>query len=189
MKCNFVCFLVLGFIASPAQSAEDEFRFGAQTSLNSYRVDDPAGTTARGNGLSFSGIALVDVGRDSRVMLNINKDVYTLDASTTNVGQDVSSAGGGLSYQSMLRVSRTWKPWVGAGLGYTSTTYKNRFKFTPGQNKILYADRKATDIAVLLNANSEWQFNRDWDIGLQAQFAKSISDKLSTFRVGIYVVY
>ena len=189
MKRHFLCFLVLGFIALPAQSAEDEFRFGAQTSLNSYRVDDPVGPTAAGNGLSVSGIALIDVGRESRVMLNINRDTYTLDASTTNVGQDVSSAGGGLSYQSMLRVSRTWKPWIGVGLSYASTTYKNRFIFTPGQNKILYADRKATDIAVLLNANSEWQFNRDWDMGLQAQLAKSISDKSSSFRVGIYVVY
>ena len=121
--------------------------------------------------------------------MNINKDAYTLAASTANVGQEVSSFGGGVSYQSMLRIARTWKPWIGAGLGYTATTYKNRFIFTPGQNKILYADRKATDIAVLLNANSEWQFNRDWDIGLQAQLAKSISDKSSSFRVGIYVVY
>ena len=189
MKSCFLCFLVLGFIASPAQSAEDEFRFGAQTSLNSYRVDDPVGTTAVGNGLSISGIALVDVGRDSRVMLNINKDAYTLAASTTNVGQDVSSAGGGLSYQSMLRVSRTWKPWVGAGLGYTSTTYKNRYKLTPGGFSVPMANRDATDISLLLNANSEWQFSRDWDIGLQAQLAKSISDKSSTLRVGFYVVY
>ena len=189
MKCNFLCFLFLCSLASPALSAEETFRFGAQTSLNSYRVDDPVGPTAAGNGLSVSGIALVDVGRESRVMLNINKDTYTLAASTANVGQEVSSFGGGVSYQSMLRIARTWKPWIGAGLGYTSTTYKNRFIFTPGQNKILYADRKETDIAVLLNANSEWQFNRDWDIGLQAQLAKSISDKSSSFRVGIYVVY
>lgn len=189
MKWNFLCFLVLGFIALPALSAEDEFRFGAQTSLNSYRVDDPAGTTAGGNGLSFSGIALVDVGREGRVMLNINKDAYTLAASTANIGQDVSSFGGGLSYQSMLRVARTWKPWIGAGVGYSSITYKNRYKLTPGGFSVPMANRDATDISLLLNANSEWQFNRDWNIGLQAQLAKSISDKSSTFRVGIYVVY
>lgn len=189
MKCYFLCFLVLCSMASPALSAEDEFRFGAQTSLNSYRVDDPAGTTAGGNGLSLSGIALVDIGRNDRLMLNINKDAYKLAASTTDIGQDVSSFGGGLSYQSMLRVTRTFKPWLGAGVGYSSITYKNRYKLTPGGFSVPMANRDATDIALLLNANSEWQFNNNWDIGLQAQLAKSISDKSSTFRVGVYVVY
>ncbi len=187
-----LCFLALCSVAAPALSGEnDQLRYGVQSSLNSYRIDDPAGTTAAGSGLSLSGIALVEFGRDSRVMLNVNKDAYSLAASTTNIGQDVSSIGGGVSYQSLLRLTRTWKPWIGAGLGYTSTTYKNRYTFTSPsmQFKYLYADRSATDIALLLNANSEWHYNRDWDIGLQAQLAKSISDKSSTLRVGIYVVY
>ncbi len=184
--------LVLCSVAAPALAAEnDPLRFGVQTSLNSYRIEDPAGPTAGGSGLSLSGIALYEFGRDSRLMININKDAYSLEASTSNVGQNVSSMGGGVSYQSKWRVSRTWKPWIGAGLGYTSTTYKSRYTFTsPSQQfKYLYADRSATDVALLLNANSEWQFNKDWDIGLQAQLAKSISGKSSTLRVGFYVVY
>ena len=189
MKCNFLCFLILGFIASPALSADESFRFGAQTSLNSYRVVDPAGTTAGGNGLSVSGIVLYDIGRNDRLMLNINKDAYKLAASTTDIGQDVSSFGGGLSYQSMLRITRTFKPWIGAGFGYSSATYKNRYKLTPGGFSVPMANRDATDVALLLNANSEWQFNHNWDIGLQAQVAKSIRDKSSAFRVGVYVVY
>ncbi len=189
MKRHVLCLLVWCSIASPALSAEDAFRFGVQTSLNSYRVDDPAGSTAGGSGLSLSGIALFDVGRDSRVMLNLNKDAYSLAASTANIGQDVSSFGGGLSYQSMLRVARTWKPWIGAGVGYASITYKNRYKLTPGGFSVPMANRDATDITLLLNANSEWQFNREWDIGLQVQLAQSISDQSSTLRVGFYVVY
>jgi len=185
-----LCFLALCSVAAPALSGEnDQLRFGVQSSLNSYRIDDPAGPTAAGSGLSLSGIALVELGRDSRVMLNVNKDAYSLAASTTNVGQDVSSIGGGVSYQSILRLTRTWKPWIGAGVGYSSITYKNRYKLTPGGFSVPMANRDATDISLLLNANSEWQFNRDWDIGLQAQLAKSISDKSSTLRVGFYVVY
>ncbi len=189
MKRSFLYMMVLCAASSPAFSAEESFRYGVQTSLNSYSVDDPAGATANGSGLSLSGIALVDAGRDSRVMLNINKDSFNLPASTTNMGQDVSSFGGGASYQRMLRLSRTWKPWIGVGLGYTSVTYKDRFTYTAGGNKILYADREATDTALLLNANNEWQFNQDWDIGLQVQYAKSISDKSNTIRVGVYAVY
>jgi hypothetical protein len=187
--------LVLLFLcsaSSAAFSAEDkQMQFGVQSSFNSYRIDDPAGSTAVGSGLSLSGIALVDVGRDNRMMFNLNRDSYSLAGTNTNIGQDVSSIGGGLSYQKLLRITRTWKPWVGAGFGYTSTTYKNRFSYTTPamQYKYLYADRKATDIEFLLNTNSEWTFNRDWDIGMQAQFAKSLSDKSGSFRVGIYFVY
>lgn len=190
MMRSFLVFLALCVASFSALAEEGEqLRFGVQTSLNNYKIDDPVGPTANGSGMSISGIALYDVGRESRVMLNVNKESYKLAGSQTNVGQDVSSMGGGLSYQKMLRITRTWKPWVGAGVGYAATTYKNRFVFTPGGAKILYADRETTAMSFLLNANSEWQFNRDWDIGLQAQYARSISDKSSTVRVGIYVVY
>jgi hypothetical protein len=183
-------FLLLCFAASPAFSATDDpLRYGVQTSMNSYHIDDPVGQTATGSGLSLGGIALLDVGRDSRLMFNLNRDTYTLAGSSNTVGQNVSSLDGGLSYQKMLRVSRTWKPWVGAGLGYSSTTYRNRFTVTPGGFSTLYADRTATAFAMLLNANSEWQLNRDWDMGLQAQLSKSISDKSGILSFGIYVVY
>ena len=190
MRSLLVIF-ILSFATSVFAADEKPFRFGVQTSLNSYKIDDPAGPTAGGSGLSFSGIALLDVGRENRVMLNINRDAYSVAGSSVNVGQDVSSIGGGLSYQKMLRISRTWKPWIGAGLGYSSATYSNRYVFTTPamQYKTLYGDRKTMETSLLLNANSEWEYSRDFDIGLQAQFSKAISDKSSTLRVGIYVVY
>jgi hypothetical protein len=190
MRSLLVIF-ILSFATSVFAADEKPFRFGVQTSLNSYKIDDPAGPTAGGSGLSLSGIALLHVGRESRVMLNLDRDSYSVTGTNVNVGQDVSRIGGGLSYQKMLRVSRTWKPWIGAGLGYSSATYSNRYVFTTPamQYKTLYGDRKATETSLLLNVNSEWQYSRDFDIGLQAQFSKTFNDKSSTVRVGIYVVY
>lgn len=186
-----LCFLLLCSVVSTAQASEkDQFRFGLQTSLNSYRIDDPDGATARGNGFSISGISLVEVGRASRLMIGVDKQAFNLGASTINVGQDVSSLGGGLSYQSMFPVSRTWKPWVGVGLGYTSTKYTNRFRLTPsGQFSTPLADRSSADLSWLLNTNTEWVLNRSWDIGLQAQLSSSFSNKSSSIRVGLYAVY
>lgn len=190
---SILVILSLCFATSAVAAVADEkpFRFGVQTSLNSYKINDPAGPTAVGNGLSVGGIALVDVGRDSRVMFNLDRDSYTLTGSNTNVGEGVSSVGGGLSYQRMWRATRDWKPWIGAGLGYSSVTYSNRFIFTSPamQYKTLYGDRKGTETSLLLNANSEWTYNSNFDIGLQAQFSEAISDKSSTLRIGIYVVY
>ena len=189
MKWNFLCFLVFGFMTSPALSADESFRFGVQTSLNRYTSYDPVGPTAGSSGLSISGIALYNLGRESRAMFNIDRDSYSMQGSKTNVGQDATSIGADASYQTMLRLTRTWKPWVGVGLGYNSTKYKNRFVYTAGGAKTFYADRETTGMSVLLNTNSEWVFNRDWDLGLQLQFAKTISNNSSIFRVGIYAVY
>lgn len=187
-----ICFLALYSFVSPAQSDDsDKVHFGLQVSTNQYRIDDPAGPTTGGSSMSLSGIALASVNHNARIMINLNKDAYTLAGTTTNIGQDVSSSGMGFSYQQMLNISPLWKPWIGAGLGYTSISYKNRFTYTTPafQYKYLYADRTTKDIALLLNANSEFAIYPDWEIGLQAQLAKSITDKSSTLRVGLYVVY
>ena len=184
--------LALSAVATSALADDNkQLRFGLQTSLNNYTIDDPVGKTAAATGVSLSGIALYDVGRESRLMFNINKDSYSVAESNVNVGQDVSSIGGGLSYQTMLRVSRSWKPWIGAGLGYTSTSYTHRKIYTSPAMlfSTTYADRNTSDAELLLNANSEWSLDRSWDIGLQLQFAKAFSNKSNSLRVGIYAVY
>lgn len=188
----FVCFLFLCSIASPAFSSDsDRVHFGLQTSVNSYVVDDPAGPTNAGSGVSLSLIALASLEEDLRAMFNIDMNSFKLPGSTTNVGQKVSGFGAGASIQKQLDVTSSWHPWLGGGLGLTSTTYKNRFTYTSGTQayQYLYADRTVRDIPLLLNANSEWALYRDWEFGVQAQLSKSFINKSSTFRVGIYVVY
>jgi hypothetical protein len=76
MRAIFVI-LSLCFATSTIAADDKPFRFGVQTSLNNYKIDDPAGPTAGGSGLSLSGIALLDVGRESRMMFNINKESYS----------------------------------------------------------------------------------------------------------------
>lgn len=190
MKSCVLCFLVLGFIASPAQSAEDAFRYGVQTSLNRYRVDDPAGKTANGSGVSYGLIAFYETNRSGRFMFNVNKDAYELAASTNEIGQNVTSMGGSVSYQRMWRLARDFKPWFGAGLGYTAAHYRNRHTITPsGLFSVPLANRDATETSFLLNGAVDWRLNQDFDIGLQAQFNQAISSNSNSFRVGIYVVY
>lgn len=181
--------LLLGVLPLQVLAEGEQIRFGAQGSLNQYTVDDPLGPTAKGSGPGLSAIALIDVGRESRALFTVYRDSYSLQGTQTNVGQDVTALGGGVSYQKMVRATRSWKPWIGLGVGYASTTYKNRFLYTAGGFKQIYADRTDAAFSVLLNANTEWEFNRDWDIGLMAQYARSISDKAGSIRVGLYFVY
>jgi hypothetical protein len=105
---SILVILSLCFATSALAADDKTFRFGVQTSLNSYKIDDPAGKTAGGSGLSFSGIALVDVGRESRVMLNLDRDSYSVAGSNVNVGQDVSKDAAHLSFLEAVDRRRSW---------------------------------------------------------------------------------
>lgn len=182
--------LILACFTAPAFAEESSFRFGGQVSANSFRLSDPDGPTASGSGSSFGLIGLYDTGRNARFKLDVTHYSYTLAGSTSNVGQEVSSTGGAISFQKMWRLSRDFKPWFGAGLGYASSTYRNRYTLTPSTlYSVPLKNRSSSDFAFLLNANAEWELNRDFNIGLQGQLTRAFGSSTSAFGVGIYIVY
>ena len=184
--------LVLLLIVPVAQAAES-FRFGVLPSIASYNVEDPLGPTEQRAGFSPAAVLLMDMGRDSRLMAQVAYDKFTTNASTTNVNNDVTSLNVGLSYQMMMRVTRGWKPWLGVGAAYANESYSNRYTLTSGGfycSACPYPDRTKDDFLVVLNASSEWQLNRDWDMGIHLQFEQpTSSDGLRVIRFGVYAVY
>jgi len=98
-----------------------------------------------------------------------------------------------LSYQMMMRVTRGWKPWLGVGAAYANESYSNRYTVTSGGFLCAtcpYPDRTNDDFLVVVNASSEWQVNRDWDMGIHLQFEQPVtSDGMRVIRFGIYAVY
>lgn len=177
----------------PAAHAAETFRFGILPSIASYSVEDPQGPTEQRAGFSPAAVLLIDMGRDSRLLAQIAYDKFTTSASTTNVNNDVTSLNVGLSYQMMMRITRGWKPWLGVGAAYANESYSNRYTLTSGGFLCAtcpYPDRTKDDFLVVLNASSEWQLNRDWDMGLHLQLEQPTgSDGLRVIRFGIYAVY
>lgn len=188
-------FLFVGLlIASNAVSAasSDAFRFGLMPTISIYNVNDPSGPTAPGNGFSYlSGVMLADAGRDSRVMAHLIYDKFSIAATTENIAQEVTRMSGSITYQSMLRLTRGWKPWLGAGIGQATETYKNRYRLTPGGFSVPLTEqeRNVNNVFLLVNTSTEWQVNKEWDMGVQLQYEQPIGDGSTVFRVGIYAVY
>lgn len=184
--------LVLLLVFPVAQAAES-FRFGVLPSIAIYSVEDPLGPTEQRAGFSPAAVMLIDMGRDSRLMALLAYDSFITAASTTNVHNEVTSLSVGLSYQMMMRVTRGWKPWLGVGAAYASEKYTNRYTVTSGGflcSTCPYPDRTKDDFLVVLNASSEWQINRDWDMGLHLQFEQPMtSDGTRVVRFGFYLVY
>lgn len=189
MKALFV--LLMMFAASLAQAEDKSFRFGAQVAGASYSLKDQDGPTAAGSGYSFGGVAAIELGRGGRLWLSAGRGAYTLKASVTEIGQDVSTTEAGLSYQSNFRVSRGFKPWLGVGIGYAASKYTNR-NTSPsvgspyGEFK---ADRSTRNVAALLNANSEWQISQELDFGIQVQVAITPGKGANVIGLGAYLLY
>lgn len=183
--------LLLAAIALPA-AARDSFRFGILPNLAAYKVTDPNGPVESTTGFApLTAIMFAEAGRDGRLMFQGAYDSFSLNHSTTNIGQDVTSIRGDVSYQMLVRVTRGWKPWFGVGLGYANETYKDRYTLTSGGFLgTRYPDRTKSAFDVLINASSEWKVNKNWDMGVHLQLEQPTgSDSMRILRLGIYAVY
>lgn len=186
-----ILLLTLCLCATSAYSEEKSLRFGAQLSGNSYKLADPDGPTEKGKGAAFGLFAAYDTGRNARYLFNVTRDSYDVNASVNNIGQDVTTTEGTLSYQAQWRLSRSIKPWFGAGLGYASSDFHNRYRSASAGSPfgVYLANRKSNDGLVVLNINNEFGLEQDFDIGIQAQVGKLFSDNAYNVRLGVYVIY
>jgi hypothetical protein len=136
-------------------------------------------------------IAIFDFGRDDRIFANIRKDTLAVEGTTANIGQNYVGTGANISYQTMLRLGREFKPWVGLGMGYNSETYKDRYKLTPGGfntcPSTCFSDRVVDNYVVVVNASNDWKLSREWNMGVHFQYEKPVaSTGANSFRFGLY---
>ena len=171
--------------------ADDAMRFGVSPSVSAFHLKDPDGPTANGSAFTpLSGLLIASAGRDARVLVHIQYDSFDVAASTTDIGQNVRRVGGDVSYQTLFRLSRAWKPWGGIGLGYTNESYTTRYTLTPGRHLASqYPDRTSSSVALVVNTSTEWRLDRDWSMGAQLQYEQPLGSGASALRFGLYLVY
>lgn len=189
----FVLCLIL-LLGAGTTYANEDFRFGIMPTGSRYDVKDPDGSTSPENDLNpLSGVLIYNYGRDGRIFTHLYSASFSLKASPSDIGQDVTQVGLNATYQMMVRMARSFKPWIGLGLGYASEDYRNRHRITPEGHLAPgspYPSRKIDNYVGVLNASLEWQANRDWDVGAHLQVEEPISsDGARAFRLGVYFVY
>jgi len=171
--------------------ADDAMRFGVSPSVSGFHLKDPDGPTASASAFTpLSGLLIATAGRDARVLVHVQYDKFSVAASTTDISENVTRLGGDVSYQTLFRLSRAWKPWGGIGLGYTNEQYTTRYTLTPGGHLATqYPDRSVSSVALVLNTSTEWRLNRDWSMGAQLQYEQPLGSGASALRLGLYLVY
>lgn len=194
MKCRTLTFVfAAAVLPAPFLTAvaDESIRYGLMPGISQFSVDDPDGGTDPTQEFNpFNAILANDFGRDSRVLSQVYYQPFTLDAGVTTVGQEVSRGGVAVSWQGMLRIARAWKPWVGVGLGYSQDSFKKRYTVDKdGFLAARYANRKESAVNLILNASTEWQWTRDWDIGFHVQYETPLEGSTQALSVSVMLLY
>ncbi len=181
--------LFIGMI--PAISSARSWKAGLMIGGGVVSVDDPAGSTEVKTHLTFlNGIATIPYRRDRRFFVHLFHNRFDLDTSNNKVSGEVKSLGLNTSYQTKLRLSRHWKPWVGGGLGFSNDTFKNRI-LLDNEGFIIreFPNREKEAINLLLNASMILKQMRPFDLGVHFQYEFPISGDIQRFTVAATILY
>ena len=178
------------FLVCSSSIQAHEFTYSAGVSI--LTVDDAeSDTLGSTSGFSPFSLAYSDrVHRDTRYVVELFQGGGTISSSSRLVGQKVSYQGIGIGYQQRFRVTRTFKPWAGAGLEYVATEYRDRHMVdSDGFLQQRFSNRQEDGVNLALQAASYWDWNRDWRVGINTKLSHPLSKDLRIFHVGLSVVY
>jgi hypothetical protein len=171
--------------------AEHDWHIGWLGGFTRNTINDPSGPTDSANKVLWKdGVVMYDLNRDSRLFASIESLDYSVDASAVNIGQDAKRTSGLLAWQTTLRMTRSFQPWVGAGLGYASEKYSPRFTQTnTGFLKFHYPDRNVSGVFAAVNANMQWSFIGDTFAGIHLQYEHGFSGLSDQVLAAVFISY
>lgn len=185
--------LLISFSLPPisATSFARDWKAGLMIGGAVSAVDDPAGSTELKVHPSYlNGIATIPYGRDRRIFTQIFYNEFDLDQSRNKVGAKTKSLGLNTSYQWKLRLSRQWKPWIGAGLGFSSDSFENRFLLDQdGFVMQRFLDREDEAINLILNASMTLKRMNFFDLGGHVQVDVPISGDITRFTIAGTILF
>ncbi len=186
--------LVLGVcLASIALGvgAEDKPKYGWSPGYISYSVDDPNGSTESAGELQLLGASYIyPFSRTSRVLGAINIYDFDLKSSVTDVGQKVETISFSGYYQYRFRWSRTFKPWLGAGLVTNMDKFSKRHRVdSDGYLVESFPDREDTNLNLGLLASYEWDVNSSISMDFNIEYIMPLSNSLEGLKFGVSVYY
>jgi hypothetical protein len=177
--------------AAPLGLPKNTAKIGYGIGAAYMSVDDPDGDTNNSLAvLPFNFIYTDWLVSDIRYWTELYYYQTTLDADDKNIGQDVESYGIRFSLQKSFRWTRSWSPWLGAGIDVSNASYTVRHTVdSDGYLIQAYPDREETNVSLLLNIVSEWSLQRDWTLGAKLEQSIPISADIIELSAIITILY
>lgn len=174
-------------IGMPTQPGRVGITFGSAY----FSVDDPAGDS-RGDWAvhPFNLVYSKRFNPRWRYWTELFYQQGSLDADASNMGLTIKQAGARLSLQRSIDLGPVWTPWFGAGVQFSRDRLVHRYT-VDSQGFLLQhlPDRNSSEMAVVLNASSEWRLEWDWDIGIKIEQALPVDDGVKTFTAALMFLY
>jgi hypothetical protein len=157
-------------------------------------VADPAGDTPSTTTTSFlSAYSQYALGRDRRGTVLLTRYTATYDdTGGDQVGGQVSSTLMTGLYEWRWRLSRTFKPWIGAGVSVARHSYTDRYQTdNDGLLDKRLSDRTASDISLTVSVGHTWFVTDNLAAGARATHTEPIlaDAEVRTSSLGLLVAY
>jgi hypothetical protein len=147
--------LTLAIVSASAHAAavDKPFAFGPYVGASYTAVDDPDGSTERSAALSRIGVvSAYTLNRKTMVESEVFYHSDSYSASRSDIGQKVKGIGLAAQYYRNLPLTRSFQPWVGAGLSLNNFKYSDRYTTeSEGFLAQRFEDRNSQEIDLLIS--------------------------------------
>lgn len=151
---RFFLLFALCSISFNAIAVDKPFYYGAYVGVSYTTVKDPDGSTGNSSALSRAGV--ITTYKFNRKSMAESEFFYHSDsysASHTDIGQKVKGFGVAAQYYRNLPLTRSFQPWIGAGLSLNNFEYTERFTTeSEGFLAQRFTDRSGQEVDILVSA-------------------------------------
>jgi hypothetical protein len=171
--------------------ADKETKIGVSPAFVNFDIDDPDGSADSFAG--FQGLSITTIhnfNNKQRLLAVLNYYDFDVDASTSDIGQEVKGYQLGTYIQQKMRVSRALNFYAGLGLAYSSIEFKNRHTLDhDGYLRERFDDRKEGFLSLMANVSKEWAITEKFDLGTDLSFQYGIGDVFSGLKLSLNLLY
>lgn len=166
-------------------------QWGVGLSAYQLHVQDPKGSVNSARGINGLNIYYRQVVRRD-VAYVLEGSMFETSASTGagKISQSVHVAGMRLHLERKLRLSRTLKPWLGAGLGVFQQTFTDRrLADSDGFYQQSYPDRQRDALVLSVSLAHQWPISKHMRSGLSAMIETDAGDGVDRFSLTAQLWY
>jgi len=169
---------------------ENTARIGYAVGVSRLAMDDPDGSTKAAVGVQPLTLIYTDwLPRGWRYWAEGYYFRTSLDASTSDIGQDASRIGARLAVQRNVQWGK-WSPWLGVGLDISRNHYSKRYTVdSDGFLLNAYPDRSSTALGITAHIVSEWALARDWDLSTKLEQVFPVNGGITETSLSVGVLY
>lgn len=184
-----VIFLALTSFNVFSEPSGNSIAYTAAYSL--LTIEDPDGPTESVSEFSpyqFSWRS--NLSRKSRYKAKFYYSSFKTDASTFNIGQEVTQLDVSISYQKKFNISRSIHPYFGLGVSYSKFEAIARHNIDDaGFLSSTFPDLKDDVFYVLFNSDIEFEINEKFDYGFTFLHREPLSGGVRDTSIGFSIIY